>query len=357
MSTTKRGLDFSNEVLYVGVDVHRRQWTVSLRMNGLELKTFSMNPSPEELERYLQRNYPGAMYRSVYEAGYSGYWIHRQLLELGIDNIVIHAADVPTSHKEKITKSDNIDSRKLVREREHGSLKPLYVPDPVHEHLRSLCRLRIRMVQDQTRLKNRIKGYLSSNGIPLPSHSESHYWSGAFIKWLGEISFDDTAGRGYLTHCTEQLLYLRAKTAELVRMIRSFSRTLPDYAVIERLSSAYGVGFITAVTFYSEIIDIRRFANFDELAAYVGLVPLVTSSGESIHQHGVISRHNRYLRELLIESAWVAIRHDPALTMSFAQLKRRMLAQRAIIRIAKKLLRRLRHVWLQNESYIPGIVA
>ena len=60
-----------------------------------------MDPAPEKLAEHLKRNYPDAEYRSVYEAGFSGFEAHRTLCRLGVQNIVINPADVPTSGKER----------------------------------------------------------------------------------------------------------------------------------------------------------------------------------------------------------------------------------------------------------------
>ena len=60
-----------------------------------------MDPDPQKLAEYLKRNYPEAEYRSVYEAGFSGFEAHRTLCKLGVLNIVINPADVPTSGKER----------------------------------------------------------------------------------------------------------------------------------------------------------------------------------------------------------------------------------------------------------------
>jgi len=49
----------------------------------------------------LNRNFPGATYHAVYEAGYSGFWIHDRLREKGIDCIVVNPADIPTTDKER----------------------------------------------------------------------------------------------------------------------------------------------------------------------------------------------------------------------------------------------------------------
>ena len=52
------GLNFSNQRFFIGLDVHKKSWKVTLRTNRMELKTFSMNPQPDELVRYIRRNYP-----------------------------------------------------------------------------------------------------------------------------------------------------------------------------------------------------------------------------------------------------------------------------------------------------------
>ena len=123
-------INFKNQIFYIGIDIHKRSWTVTIRNNRMELKTYSMNPVPEELAEYLKRNYPGGIYKSAYEAGFCGFWIHQKLIKYGIDNIVIHAADVPTTNKEKVTKTDKVDSRKLARELENSNLNSIYVPNP-----------------------------------------------------------------------------------------------------------------------------------------------------------------------------------------------------------------------------------
>ena len=122
------------------------------------------------------------------------------------------------------------------------------------------------------------------------------------------------------------------------------------------LQSVFGIGFITAITLYSELIDIHRFPDFDHLASYVGVIPAVKASGEQDTTRGMTKRQNRYLRTLLIEAAWVAVRSDPALTLTFSDLIKRMPKNKAIIRIAKKLLRRIRSVWINQTYYVPAII-
>ena len=113
-------LDFSGQNIYVGIDVHLKSWSVAILSEHSVLKRFSQSPEPELLHKYLVSNYPGANYFSVYEAGFCGFWIHESLTDLGITNIVVNPADVPTMSKEKLRKTDAVDCNKLARELRSG---------------------------------------------------------------------------------------------------------------------------------------------------------------------------------------------------------------------------------------------
>jgi transposase len=122
----------------------------------------------------LATHYPGASYHSVYEAGFCGFWIHAKLVRLGINNIVVNPADVPTMLKEKLRKTDAVDCNKLARGLRSGDLKGVYVPDAETLEIRSLIRLRNSIVKDSTREKNRIKSLLRFHGIDIPSEFTRH---------------------------------------------------------------------------------------------------------------------------------------------------------------------------------------
>ena len=108
-------LDFSGQSIYVGLDVHKKSWSVSIFSEQCEHKKFTQPPEADQLAQYLKRNFPGAAYQVVYEAGFSGFWAHDRLQERGVNCIVVHPADVPTTNKERTSKRDRIDCRKLAR--------------------------------------------------------------------------------------------------------------------------------------------------------------------------------------------------------------------------------------------------
>jgi transposase len=351
-------LTFSNFHFFIGIDAHLKQWKVTIRNSGLELKTFSMNPSADDLYRYLTKHYPDGKFFIVYEAGFCGFWPQRRFTELGLTCIVVNPADVPSSNKEKVIKSDPVDSRKLARELENGSLKAIYVPELYAEQLRSLMRLRFRLVQQQTRIKNRIKMLLYNYGIIIPKeHLTNSRWSGYFIHWLNSVKLSSAAGQFTLDNLLLQLHQTREHLKEVLRQLRLEAKTDNIAPVINSLISVPGVAFITAMSLYTEIIDIKRFNTFEQLCSFVGLVPSTYSSGETEYTRGISFRHNKFLRPLLIEAAWTAVRKDPAITLRFNELIKQMPKQKAIIRIAKKLLRRIRHVWLYQDSYVKALVA
>lgn len=356
MSLVKRALDFADQKFCIGIDVHDRFWKVSIRSNGMALKTFSMNPSPQELHRYMTKHYPGGIYHSVYEAGFCGFWIHRELCALGFHNIVINPADVPTSGKEKTNKNDKRDSRKLARELENDSLEAIYVPTERQQQLRSLCRLRFRTVENCKRVKNRIKGLLHYYGYEIPARSEMAHWSGKFGQWLKALTFAHEPGNDYLHFAIEELENHRQRLTAITRQLRRYSQEPEIAPTFKCVHSVKGIGFVTAITLLTEIIDMGRFTTFDQTACFVGLIPSEHSSAGKDGSVGITPRRNKYLRTLLIEAAWIAVREDPAMTQAFYELTKRMTPQRAIIRIAKKLLRRIRHVWLTQTPYVIAVV-
>lgn len=351
-------LSFKNNTFFVGIDTHLKSWKVTIRNSGLELKTFSMNPSPIELYNYLSKNYSGGSFNIVYEAGFCGFWPLRKFMELGFNCIVVNPADIPSSNKEKVVKTDPTDSRKLARELENNSLKPIYIPDVYAEQLRSLMRLRFQLVQTQTRIKNRIKMLLYNYGIVIPKeHLNNSRWSGNFITWLNSVKLSCNVGQLTLNNHLLQLQQCRANINLVLRQLRTESKNKAIEPIINSLVSVPGIAFITAMSLFTEIIDIKRFRDFDHLASFVGLVPALYSSGETEYSRGISFRHNKFLRPIIIEAAWTAIRKDPAITLVYSQLIKQMSKQKAVIKIAKKLLSRIRHVWIQKEHYQFALVA
>src|SRR5215203_2100893 len=189
MSKVKE-LNFAGKRICCGLDAHKSNWKVHARMDGKELASFSQNPDAILLSRYFKKNYPGAEVNVVYEAGFCGFGIQRSLSDLGIECIVVNAADVPATDKERKRKDDKRDARKLSRELADGSLRAIYIPDIEMEQMRTLVRQRYRLVQDQTRCKNRIKHMLMFSGVELSIVQQN--WSQKHLNELEKVSCKTT---------------------------------------------------------------------------------------------------------------------------------------------------------------------
>jgi len=349
---------FEGQSVYVGIDVHKKDFKVSVMVDNVFFKTFSAQPTAQGIVHYLNNNFPGASYYSAYEAGFSGFWLHRSLQKMGVNSIVVNAADIPTTDKERQQKEDRRDSRKIVNGLRLGQLKGIHVPSVQVQSDRALMRIRDRIVRDITRSKNRIKCLLYFQGIEYPDHfaSSSRHWSNTFFKWLENIEFDYDSGAFGLKTYLKQVHDHRSLLLKLNRQIRELSNTNEYKANFKLLISVPGIGPLTAMKLLTELESMDRFVSLDHLCSYVGLVPSTYSSGETRTDTGITRRRNPSLRGALIESAWVAIRNDPAMLAFYQKHCRAMNGNKAIVRVAKKLLSRIRHVLQTQEPYQKSIL-
>ena len=349
-------VDFTGQEVYAGIDVSKGSWRVAIMVGETLHKRFSQDPSPRALMEYLRRQFPGARYHCVYEAGFSGFWAHEELEALGADCIVVHPADVPTKDKERRFKNDPVDAGKLARGLANGDLSGIYVPSRQALEDRSLVRMRSRFVGKQTRCKNQIKSMLQFYGYRVPEERWERHWSRAYIRWLEGIAMSRPSGGQALGALLEELLFLRGAILKLTRQIRALSQQEAYAVVVQDLCTIPGISLMAAMILVMEIVDIRRFRSLDQLSGYVGLVPGESSTGDSEHFTGLTHRRNAALRYVIIEAAWVARRDDPALLHAFNELAHRMPKNEAIVRIARKLLNRVRYVWKHHEPYVPAVV-
>jgi transposase len=355
MTKLNKTLDFSDRQIFVGIDVHKRTWNVTLFCDSNFLRTFSQPPSVDSIKNFLTREFPGANYLCGYESGYSGFWIQRKFEQNGIRCHVLHAADIPVTNKGKVNKRDSVDSFRIAQALAQNSSNPIYIPDPEIESHRMLLRYRERLQRDIRRCKNRIRSLMLHCGYEIPAHLGNR-WSRNFVQWLKTFEVELPYIRTSLDHMIQELEVLRGKLLDVNKDVRALQNLEKYQPVIQSLLSVPGVGPLTAITLITEICDINRFSSFRKLNSFVGLCPMEFSSGDHQHIGNITIRQNRHLRNLLIEAAWTAIRHDPAMLLVFTEWSKRMSQKRAIIKIARKLLSRIRSIWKNNTIYAKGIL-
>jgi transposase len=350
-------VQFAGQDVYAGIDVALKAWKVAIFLEQAFHKGLSVPADPEGLVRYLKRTFPGASYHTAYEAGYFGFWIHEALVRLGVHSMVVNPADVPTSDKERRTKTNRVDAFKLGRSLANGELRGVYVPERIALEDRTLVRMRSSFVRKQTRCKCQIKALLRFYNVQHSDDLIDRYWSRAYIQWLESLTLEHDSGTFSLRVLLKELLALRGTIAELTKQIHALAREDRYGARVLLLHSVSGISLMAAITFLSEIVSLDRFKNLDRLASYVGLVPGEHSTGETEQDTGLTPRRNVALRYMLIECAWIAQREDPVLLKAFNNYCKRMPKNVAIIHIARKLLSRMRFVLKHNQPYVPGVLS
>lgn len=358
MKAQVKKIDFTDQNIYAGFDAHLKSWKVTIMADDVVYKTFVQPPKPEVLFNYLQENFPGGTYHTAYEAGFCGYWIHDKLVSFGINSMVVNPADIPTTNKERVQKEDKRDSRKIARSLSNGNLTPIYIPSLKTQRDRSLLRTRAMLVRDLARYKNRIKSFLYFYGIDIDSsfiNPQSH-WSNRFMSWLESIDTGEESGKEALNVLISECKNLRASVLNITKQVRRLSQTETYQERVVLLRSIPGIGLLTAMIILTELETISRFRNIDKMCGYIGLVPSTKSSGEKEKTGDITPRGHSVLRTAIIESSWTAIRNDPSLMKSYVSFIKRMDENKAIVKIAKKLLSRIRFVLTNNKPYICSIV-
>jgi hypothetical protein len=120
-------IDFNGQEFFIGLDVHKKSWSVTLRSLNHQVAHFTQPPSAKALYRTLQTKFAGGKFYSAYEAGFCGRGYHEQLCKMGIINIIVHAADIPQTDKQKKNKTDLHDSRSIAEHLEKGNLHGIRV--------------------------------------------------------------------------------------------------------------------------------------------------------------------------------------------------------------------------------------
>lgn len=352
----KTMIDFTGKTIYVGIDVHKKDWQVGQFHAGLVLGNHRITGNSQELIDFLKKRYGGATLKCVYESCAWGFNLQRSLTAAGIECIVVHAGDVPGSDKEKKNKTDKVDAVRLARHHAAGLLEAIHVPDEELQKERNLMRFRKKLVGDLNRSKNRLKSLLKFQGIEIPANMDNPNWSRNFINWIEEQAAKDTLLHDTVELMLEEVKMQRQLLLKTEKKLRQLMSSKKYETKTKLLMSIPGIGRTTSTLFLLEVGDIKRFKGFDALNNFVGFYPGSNSTGEKDIDTGISKRRHNQLRTMLVEAAWQAIRKDPALLDAYEQLTKKMKGNEAIIRIARKLLRRMRAVLISAVEYQKGVV-
>ena len=338
---------FEKVLLFIGIDVHKSKWVVTVRTYDLELKTFSMEPSAEELEKFLLRNYPGADYRIVYECCFSGFWIYDYFAERGYKIIV-----TPTNriYKDGSTiKTDKIDSRKLAFQLSRGLLREVIVPAKRIREYKYIFRIYDKQKMRQGQILRQIKAFLEQKNHPL----KWSRWNKGLLEKLKEVKFEDKLFDlkfGNLLKEYEYTVEQIKDSEKIIGKIKEDQELGKRIRIIEKIN---GIGIISSVRMCLYLFDRKdRFESSEKLNHYLGLTPSERSSGEKIARGRSGMCGNRQLRSIIIQLAWMTVRKDGSLLDKFDRVyKASGSKQKAIVASARKLMTKIYAVVQKEEEY------
>jgi transposase len=320
----------ASQVLYLALELGVEEWKLAF-ITDLEAKPRVRIMPARDLKRLVKEVATAMRWfglpdstrvRSCYEAGRDGFWLHRHLATVGIDNRVVDSASIEVNRRQRRAKSDGLDARKLVTMlvRYHAGESRVWsvvrIPTVEQEDRRQLHRELRMLKQDRVRVTNRIRGLLATQGVRLSKVRDVGTLVDELRLWDGSPLPDRLRAR--LRREWEHAQFLHTKILELHR---HRSRALkhdgsPSVRKIRQLLQLRGIGENAAWVYVHEFFGWRQFRNGKEVGAAAGLTPTPYQSGDVCREQGISKAGNRHIRAVAIELAWCWLRHQPGSRLS-----------------------------------------
>jgi transposase len=306
--------------LFIGLDTSKLKISVAIadgERNG-EVRFFGdISAEPASVSKVVEKlAKQGTRLHFCYEAGPTGYDLHRQIIGLG------HECDAVS----------------LARLHRAGELTAVWVPDETHEAVRDLVRAREGANDALKKTRQQLQAFLLRHGRVYSGRTS---WTQIHRRWLARLVFTHPAHHivlaEYIQAIEDAEVRVDRRTKQVATTVASWSMA----PVVEAYQAMRGVALLTAVTFVTEIGDVRRFATAPQLMAYLGLVPSEYSTGERVKRGGITKTGNTRARRVLIEGAWTyrfPARVTPAIQTRLEGLPRsvREIAWKAQIRLCAR---------------------
>jgi len=311
--------------MYAGIDYHKKTIAITFGdKSGNVLQQIEINNITELVERLFKQF---EKLECVIESCRGYEWLVEMLQDQG------HTVHVGDSRSIKLIacsrcKTDKIDSRILMELLAKGFLPTTYIPSAKERRYRELLRHRSTLVRTATRSKLRIHAVLAKENIQI-----RYPYSPAGRNRLEQL---DMADHRYEILAQELAVmdFAEERAREQYLQISRCAKNEPDVA---RLKTIPGFDVLMSMAFLAEVGDHRRFKNADQVTAYFGLVPRVYSSGGTRRCGRITKTGSTFMRWMLVQAAWAAIKVSSNLRQRFSSIGRRRGQKVAIIAIARKL--------------------
>lgn len=322
----------------------KRTYAVACICEGELIKRWTMTARGDQLVEQLRRYFPGAKLETAYEAGFSGFALHRVITKAGIVNKVVHAASVEIASRNRV-KTDKRDAVTVAKQLAAGRLGGIHVPEEKEESARMLTRTRDQLVQQRTRCRNQIRMKLHQLGLIDPEDKRE-----LTLKFV-EFVLERNVSPELISTVKSLMTVWKTLNQEIHRLEKELAVQALKDPCEEIYRSAPGFGALSARVLSNELGDMSQFANERQLYSYTGLTPTEYSSGDDIRRGHISRQGNSRLQHILVEAAWRAIKEDRELAVVFERLYPRIGKKRAIVAVARRLIGRIRACLRKKEFY------
>jgi transposase len=337
-------LSYIGKEVFIGIDVHKKTYAVVARMAGEVVKKWTTAASPKALTQQLLKYFAGATIHTAYEAGFSGFVLHRAFEEHGIHNLVVNAASIEVAANDRV-KTDKRDAHKLSMLLEAKRLRGIRIPSEAEEAHRILTRTRQQLVEDRTAVENKIR--MKFHQFGLIDEDESRRMTHTLVEEL----LAKAAPKELMIAIHAYWSVWKKLDTEIHKIEEELKEQSKDDPNEKTYRSVPGVGPLSARILSNELADMSQFKNERQLFSFTGLTPSEHSSGEIVRRGHISRQGNSRVRGILIEIAWRAIRKDRSLAEFFERLFPRTGKTKAIVAVARKLIGRIRAAFQKGETY------
>jgi transposase len=273
------------------------------------------------------------------EAGLCWQPVYELLEGMGHEVKLAHPTKTRIIAEAKI-KTDAKDSEALAHLLRANLLPTSYVPPREIRNLRELVRLRVYLVREQSRLKNKIRAELTKRGIELSGNP--------FTKKRKQILMD--LGSDTIEECLAILETVRKRIKLVSQEIERRASGIEEARI---LMSTPGISRFSALAILAEIGDVSRFPDEEKLCSYAGLIPSVRQSGSTRRYGHVTKQGSGLLRWIVQECLRVHLRYDTHISRFFFRLARKKGKKVAAVAAARKLLVTIYWMLRNQEEFRP----
>lgn len=297
-----------NRIIKIGMDVHSTNYTLCAMEPVLDgedriFTNIQVTPDYKNVIQFidnLKERLGSSDSYSIecgYEAGCLGYSLYHQLTKAGVKCTILAPTTMLTQQGKRV-KTDKRDAVMIAQCLSYGGYHAVHVPTDQDASVKEYLRMRDDHKLALKKIKQQINAFCLRHGYIY----DSHKWTIRHLDWLKKLDLSEL----YRETLNEYMTSYEEQTAKIERFDKRIEELAADsdyHENVRKLSCLLGIQTHTALSLIVETGDFKRFRKGNTYAAFLGLAPGESSSGEKISRTGITKAGNNHLRTLLIEAA------------------------------------------------------